>query len=112
MIDWIKDALALSQQVPAAAWAVVLGLPISWSVTQRAKRFLPRSLRGNRRAVATQWMGFGSGFAAAFVVHPTQVGAVVAVAVGLLSPAVWRVMVVLIGRRWPDVRDALSGDTP
>lgn len=113
MFGWIRDLLEAIGLLPVHALAVLLGLLLTWGVTQAAKQWL--GWHGKRAAA----LAFVNGFATTFlVVQPAPLvppgyfwaHIALAAAVGLLAPTIYKVAMVIIRKRWPDVAAALSGD--
>lgn len=113
MFGWIRDLLDAIGLLPVHALAVLLGLLVTWGVTQAAKVWLGWH---GKRAVA---LAFVVGTVATFLVADSTPlvpagyfwpHVMLAVVVGLLAPTIYKVAMVIIRKRWPDVAAALSGD--
>lgn len=111
MIDAIFRALSQVVALPQPVLAMLAGTLIAWGVTQRLKFAIPAEWSAKAREVATQSLAFLTGFLATFALFPYTnfpASLVAAFVVGLWSPALWNVSMLLIGWKWPTLRDTLS----
>lgn len=101
-----------AMEVPRQAWAPVLGLLASWSLTQRLKFLLPAAWSAKAREVSVQAIAM----VIAMVVTAVTWGLTDALAwvaglvIGLIAPAAWSVFMLLLGWWKPELRDRLSKD--
>ena len=111
MIDAVFAALAKVVALPQPVLAMLAGTFIAWGVTQRLKFLLPTSWSAKAREVSTQAIAFATGMAATFALFPYSnfpASLFAAFVVGLWSPALWNVLMLVIGWKWPTLRDTLS----
>jgi hypothetical protein len=114
MIDTILAYLTKVMALPRPFWAVSAGLLISFGITYRLKNLVPANWSAHARDVAIQTMAFAIGFCATYLVWgpPPSDALVAAFTVGLLSPALWNVLLLVIGWWKPELRDVLKGKAP
>jgi hypothetical protein len=98
---------------PRGVWAPLAGLLLSWSIVQRVKFLIPSHWEPKSREVMTQALGFVTGVVATGLVWssggPWDVdAAMAAVLVGLLSPALWNILMWGIGVWSPGLREVMS----
>ena len=110
MIAALLDYLAQASALPRPIWALVAGTLASFGITQRLKFAVPPHWSAQSREVAVQSMAFAIGFAVTFFAWDKQsTDALIAAAVvGLWSPALWNVAMLVIGWWRPALRDTLS----
>lgn len=111
MIDAIFAAITKIVALPQPVLAMLAGTLIAWGVTQRLKFLLPARWSAKAREVGTQALAFVIGFAATFALFPYSnlpASAFAALVVGLWSPALWNILMLVIGWKWPTLRDTLS----
>lgn len=104
----LNDILTWFERVPLLVWAIIIGLVVSWVLTQRVKGYFPKKWRHENRQRAAQLTAFVSGSGMVLLLVPTRIGIAVAIAVGLASPAAWNIVVALIAKRWPEVSEAVT----
>jgi hypothetical protein len=111
MIDTVLDYLSKVLALPRPFWAVAAGLLISFGATRRLKNLVPTSWSTHAREVSVQAIAFAVGFTATYLVWgpPPSDALVAAFTVGLLSPALWSVLLLVIGWWKPELRDVLKG---
>lgn len=113
MIEKLLDTLVTLSQLPREVWAPILGLLSAWSLTQRLKFLLPAAWSPKAREVSTQALAFFVGMvvtAAMYgVVNP--LGWLVGFVVGLASPAIWNIGMLVLGWWKPDLAKLLSQST-
>lgn len=118
MADTIGGFLSMLENVPRPVWAIVAGILVSWGVTQRVKFLIDPNLARWRRHALVQRLAFLAAAATTLLVwsvHPNGLraswdGVVAAVIVGLCAPLLWWVVIRLVGKRFPELRDRLSQD--
>ena len=111
MIEALFAAIAHILALPQPVLAMLAGTLISWGVTQRLKFMLPGRWSGRAREVGTQALAFVVGFLSTLILFPYSVfpaAAFAGLVVGLWSPALWNVLMLVIGWKWPSLRDTLS----
>ena len=111
MIQSILDTIARISGLPQPVLAIFAGTLASWGITQRLKTMIPARWSAKAREVSTQAIAFAVGFLATFALFPATnfpASFFAALIVGLWSPALWNVLMLVIGWKWPDLRDALS----
>lgn len=87
-------------------FAISAGLVAAWSATQTAKKHWQF---GGRRAIVTALV---IGFCVTYLLFPGW-GAIpigIGLAVGLVAPGAYKILVAVIRRRWPDIAAEMSGD--
>lgn len=106
----IPGLLSSAAQVPRQAWAPIVGTLIAWGLTQRLKFLVPRGWTKEARELSAQSLGFATGFiGTALVWGPwNPLGWIAGFVVGLWSPALWNLLMFLVGKRWPKLRRRLS----
>lgn len=107
--------------------AIVAGLLAAWGVTQRVKFLVPSHWSYHAREVATQGLAFIIGSMSTFLIWNSAVAvsedpcgqastqlainaAIAGLIVGLASPAIWNIFTLVVGFKWPWMKDALSQD--
>jgi len=106
VIEIIANAAERLGLTPMHVVAAVLGLAVSWGMTQACKVFFRVSGR------AAQLTAFALGFAATYTTAPGWGWAEfwLAVAVGLTAPTAYKAMIMIARSRGWAWADALSGD--
>jgi len=94
----------------APVLAVVCGFAMSWGLTQWFKFYIPQAWTPLSRQTASRMVAMASGVATTYALDVTTRGIVSGLLVGLWSPYSFRAAMVLIGYRWPELREALSQD--
>lgn len=110
---WYAAAIQALGLLPMAPVALLLSSACSMKLTQWGKFLIRAELSEPLRHRLTQLIAFVCAFIPA-AVSLYQMGQPMAIlwatACGLWTPALWRAAMVVVGWRWPDVRDALSQD--
>lgn len=110
--------LYVFSSAPTAMWPVPVGLIFSITATQWLKFFIPFEWTYRQRERAARSIAFWSGLICTWTIwalaEPTfkqrVYGGFAALIVGMASPWVWRVSVLVCLRRYPWLRDKLSQD--
>lgn len=110
--------LDLVKAVPREFWAVLAGLLVSWGLTQRLKGLLDPNLPAIKRHHYTQALAFILGALATLLVwsvgdrglRASWDAVVAAMVVGIIAPMLWWLLVRILGRWFPELRDRLSQD--
>lgn len=105
-LGYVTQLLAL----PRPVWALVGGTLLSFAFTQRAKFAIPSTWSPHSREVGAQAAAFVSGFASTYFIWGTADASalIAALVVGLWSPALWSLSMLVIGWKWPEVKKLLS----
>jgi hypothetical protein len=110
MLNSVLNYLTQIAAMPRPVWAVIGGLLISWAITLRVKFWVPAKWSAHSREVSVQALGFVSAFLSTYLLWATSTvdALIAALIVGLLSPALWNILMLVIGWWKPGLRDALS----
>lgn len=103
---------------PREIMALLAGLCVSWGLTQRLKFLVPETWSYHAREVNTQLMAFMLGFASTALVWALAADGsrrwtdamVAGLVIGLIAPALWSVLMLIIGWKFPALKDAFSQD--
>jgi len=113
--QWIKAIAGWLDIIPVQGWAILAGIFIGSMVTQWVKRNFPIKVLFPKCSVV--WQKFSirllalvCSFAPTYFIWPDDKFRVwAAIAVGFGTPTVYRAFSFFLYRRWPDLRDRLSG---
>lgn len=106
--DSILELLKSAAEVPRQAWAPLIGTLVSWGATQRLKWMLPSRMSPKAREVSTQAIAFVVGWVGTGLAWGGPLGWLVGFVVGLWSPALWNVLMLVLGWWKPGLPKALS----
>lgn len=112
ILQWFDGLMKIVNTAPIQLWALVLGLLMSWGVTQRAKFLIPPMKNQERRNYIAQAMAFVVGFATTWALWPDRYGFVCALIIGLFSPLTYKLFMTWLAKRFPRTRRVLSLDYP
>lgn len=110
MIESALDTLSKVGDVPRPVWSMTAGLFAGFGTTQRLRKLLPDTWDDRTHEVAVQALVFVIAFLTTYLSwgstdNDALVGALVA---GLITPAAWNVLLVVIGWWKPELRNALT----
>lgn len=114
MIDFLRQAydlfLNVLRTLPEEWRAGWTGVVCCLLLTQYIKRYLPPTWTPRERSLAAELVGFAIGFVVVMLYDPTPDRALHATITGFAGPLIFRVVMAITSRRWPDITVALSQD--
>jgi ABC-type nickel/cobalt efflux system permease component RcnA len=116
MIEILGNLWGLLVRIAAdlgALWqTATVALLLSLALTQWAKPWVARIADADVKRLAIQALAFAAGCLPVVAAHPDRAGVVAGLLVGIASPLIYQVAAWALWRRWPDLADALSADSP
>ena len=113
--EWINALIHWFSILPQNLWAVVLSVVISSLVVQFLKTFVVGKISDydigeHKYRLIVRVVAFGIGFVVCYQVWPADVYRVwSSVATALIAPILYKVTMVLVYKRWPDLEAKFSG---
>lgn len=102
--------LHIYNTLPPPVAVMLVGWAMSISMTQPLKFLMPLKWRADDREIVAQLVAFLSGFGTVMYLMPTAMGFFLGTVIGIWSPLAFFILMLMIEKRWPKVKDFMSGD--
>lgn len=112
--NMIASVVAWTDAIPIQGWAIIAGILIGSMSTQWIKRTFPLAILAPKMSAAKQKMhirmiAFVFSFGPTYFLWPDKNAIFAALAVGFSTPTVYKIITVLVYKKWPSLRARLSG---
>lgn len=112
--NWITTAISWIDTIPVTGWAIIAGLLIGSMSTQWLKRTFPLAILAPNMSLAKRKMSLRIlalvfSFCPTYFIWPDNNAIWAALAVGFSTPAVYKMVLFVVYKKWPDLRTRLTG---